>query len=276
MLNKLKPIQYENPGKAFISGASSGLGASFAQQLAFCGFDLVLLARREERLKAIASQLESEYSIQCEILLVDLSNPKEIEDVAKHISQMDNLDVLVNCAGFATLGKFIDVPINKSMGMFHVHMTAPVYFTHAALQNMQKRKRGIVINVSSMGALSLTPGNVVYDSTKSFLNTFSENITLEIDNPEIKIQALCPGFTSSEFHSVGDFVSYDKSAIPNSFWMTPDEVVSLSLDALKKSRKIIFVPGWKNKLFLWFVQYIPPFRKAIQNSIKKRDSKYLT
>ncbi len=263
--------EWKNPGKVFITGASSGIGASYAKALAANGFDLVLLARRRDKLQAIANQLESDCSIHCEIITADLTEKEDIIKAANHIRQIDNLDMLINNAGFATIGNFADIPIEKSMRMFHTHMTATVEFTYAALQVMLKRKRGEIINVSSMGAFILTPGNVLYDATKSFITTFSENLWLEVRDKGIKVQALCPGFTRTEFHQVGDFKNFDKSAIPNSLWMMPDEVVRLSLKALKNSRKVVFIPGWKKRLIKWIIQHSSIIRESFQKRVKDRD-----
>ena len=207
-------LGWDNPGKALITGASSGIGASYAKQLAGKGFDLILLARRKERLQFLADKLQSDYSIRCEIISADLSNCEEINKVVNYIHQVDTLDILINNAGFATVGHFADIPLEKSMRMFHLHMTASMQLSHAALQRMLERKRGAIINVSSMGAFMLTPGNVLYDATKSFLVTFSENISLEARDKGIKVQVLCPGFTRTEFHEVGDFKNFDRSVIP--------------------------------------------------------------
>jgi short-subunit dehydrogenase len=268
-LNKIG--EWKNPGKVFITGASSGIGASYAKAFAENGYDLVLLARRKDRLQALAKQLESGGSIDCEIISADLAEQEEIKKVTNHIRQIDNLDILINNAGFATIGYFADIPIEKSMRMFHTHMTATVQFTHAALQVMLKRERGAIINVSSMGAFMLTPGNVLYDATKSFIATFSENLWLEVRDKGIKVQALCPGFTRTEFHEVGDFKNFDKRAIPDSFWMMPDEVVRLSLKALKNSRKVVFIPGWKKRMIKWIIQHSSIIRENLQRRAKERD-----
>ncbi len=183
------------------------------------------------------------------------------------------MDILINNAGFATLGYFADVPIEKSMRMFHVHMAASIQFTHSALQIMLNRKQGAIINVSSMGAFTLTPGNVLYDATKSFLITFSENLWLEVKDMGIKIQALCPGFTRTEFHEVGDLINFNKSTVPDSLWMTPDMVVSLSLKALGKKKELVFTPGWKNRLSKWLILHSSFVRKVLQNKVKERDQK---
>ena len=268
-LNKIG--EWKNPGKVFITGASSGIGASYAKAFAENGYDLVLLARRKDRLQALAKQLESGGSIDCEIISADLAEQEEIKKVTNHIRQIDNLDILINNAGFATIGYFADIPIEKSMRMFHTHMTATVQFTHAALQVMLKRERGAIINVSSMGAFMLTPGNVLYDATKSFLATFSENLWLEVRDRGIKVQALCPGFTRTEFHEVGDFKNFDKSAIPDSLWMMPDEVVRQSLKALENSRAVVFIPGWKKRLVKWIIQHSSIIREILQRRFKEKD-----
>jgi len=121
-------LNWDNPGKAFITGASSGIGLSFAKQLARHGFNLILLARRKDRLEAIANKLESKHSIHCEIIQADLSETGDINLTAEYIRQINDLDVLVNNAGFATLGYFADVPVERSLGMMHVHLLATVQF----------------------------------------------------------------------------------------------------------------------------------------------------
>ena len=265
MLRKKEFLNWKNPGKAFITGASAGIGLSFAKKLAQYGFDLVLLARRKERLEAIASELESENPIRCEIIQADLAEISDIIKTADYLNQINDLDILINSAGFATLGYFADVPVEKSIRMLNVHVTATLQFTHAAIKGMLRRKRGAVINVSSIGAFTLSPGNVVYDATKSFLNTFSENLKLEMQDMDIRIQALCPGATRTEFHEVGDFKNYDRSAIPDSLWMSPDKVVSLSLKSLEKNKITIFIPAWKKRLSKWIIMHSSLVRKVFLN-----------
>lgn len=265
-------LDWEKPGKACITGASAGIGASYAKHLAEKGFDLVLLARRRDRLQELADRLSADYSIQCEIISADLANMEEIIKVADRIRQIDHLDILINNAGFATIGHFSDVPLGKSMTMFNVHVTASLQLSHAALQGMLNRKRGAIINVSSLAAFVLTPGNVLYDATKSFLVTFSENLSLEVRDKGIIIQALCPGFTRTEFHEVGDFKNFDRSAVPESLWMMPDEVVSLSLKALENKKDVVFIPGWKRRLAKWIFLHSSTVRNYIHKKIKEREN----
>ena len=264
-------LNYKEPGKAVITGASAGLGLCFASTLAEYGFDLVLVARRKDRLQHIATRLESEHSIQCEIIPADLALVEDIEKVAERIKRISDLDILINNAGFGTLGNFADVPIEKDMRMIHVHLKAPVKFTYAALQVMRKRKQGVIINVSSIGSFILTPGNALYDATKSFLNTFSENLSLELQGTGIKIQALCPGFMRTEFHESGDLKNFDKSVIPDFSWMTPESVVLQSLKALEKHEKTIFIPGRKKRFAKWLYVNSSLVRYLFQQKIKNME-----
>lgn len=266
-------LGWENPGKALITGASAGIGLSFAQQLAQRGFDLILLARRRERLERTAKKLESEYAIHCEIVTADLSDMDQIKQTADLLQTIDGLDVLINNAGFATIGPFSGVPLEKSMRMFHLHTTACVMLTHAALQGMIQRKRGAIINLSSVAAFAPTPGNVMYDATKAFVKTFSENIQLEMEDADIRLQALCPGFTRTEFHEVGDFIHFDRREIPDPLWMSSNRVASLSLKALENKRDAVFIPGWKNRFYVWIFQHSATARRIVQNSVKKRSQK---
>lgn len=262
-------LKWEKPGKALITGASAGIGKCYAKELAGKGFNLILVARRVDRLRKLALELETNYSIHCDIISVDLSNPAEIEQLAEKIRRIDDIDIIINNAGFGTIGYFANIPIKKSMEMFNVHMNAPVQITHAAVNNMLIKGRGAIINVASMAAFIYTPGNLMYDATKSFLTAFSENLWLELGDRGIRIQALCPGFTITEFHEVGDFKNFDRNIIPASIWMTADEVVSLSLDALEKNKNIVFVPGWKNRLYKWLFLHSSILRKMTYKRMKE-------
>lgn len=266
-------LGWETPGKAFITGASAGMGLCFATELARRKFDLVLLARRKDRLEAAAAKLSSDFAVRCDIIPTDLSDIDNINKAIELIQKIDNLDILINNAGFATIGNFTDVPIEKSMRMLHLHMAAPVLLTHAVLQGMLKRKRGAVINVSSIAAFALTSGNVMYDATKSFLAAFSENLHLEVKDAGIRIQSLCPGFTHTEFHEVGDFKDFDRTIIPSHLWMTPEKVVFLSLKALEENKKIVFIPGWKNRFSTWMITHSSFVRSIVQKQVKERNEK---
>ena len=263
-----KYMSWDKPGKALVTGASAGLGLCFARQLAQKGFDLVLLARRRDRLENEAAKITKDYGVRCDVISADLSDISEIAKISAYVKEIDQLDILVNNAGFATIGHFADVPIEKSMRMHHLHMDAPVMLSHAAMPGMIKRKRGAIINVSSMAAFIVTPGNAMYNATKAFLVMFSESLQMELKDTGVRIQALCPGFTRTEFHEVGDFENFDRSTVPDGLWMSADEAASLSLAALEHNKEVIFIPGWKNRLSTWLIRHSRVVRSIVQQKVK--------
>ncbi len=175
---------------ALITGASSGLGAVFARHLAAKGYDLVLVARREERLAALAAELQQQYSISVEILVADLARPADVERVEGRIAGIEDLDVLVNNAGFGTTGRFAEVDLAKSVAMVEVHVVASMRFCRAALPGMIARRRGALINVSSVAAFAPLPGNANYAASKAYVLTFSKALHAELRESGIKVQAL--------------------------------------------------------------------------------------
>jgi short-subunit dehydrogenase len=155
--------------------------------------------------------------------------------------------MLVNNAGFGTTGHFSRVDIAKSAAMIAVHVLAPTRLAHAALSTMIARNKGTIINVASPAAFVLFPGNTTYSATKHYLITFSEGLNSELEGTGIKVQALCPGFTRSGFHSTEEFKRAKSKSFPNWLWMSAEKVVELSLEALDK-KQVVFVPGFINRL----------------------------
>ncbi|MCI4444413.1 MAG: SDR family oxidoreductase [Candidatus Aminicenantes bacterium] len=237
--------------KALITGASAGLGMEYARQLAAAGANLILVARRENRLEQLAAELSGKYKVQVEVLPADLSRYEGIEKVAEKIRQTEDLDLLINNAGFGSRRSFYQDENDETGRMIMVHILATVLLIRAALPGMIKRKNGTIINVSSVAAFSPLSG-AMYSSTKAFLTMFSENLQTELYDTGIKIQALCPGLTHTEFHEVAGF---DKEAAPGFMWMTAEKVVRISLRALAR-KKVIIVPGGLNK-FLVFLMRCP-------------------
>ncbi len=262
-------LGWRNPGTALVTGASAGLGASFARRLAGCGFDLLLTARREDRLRGLAESLSSEHGVRCRVLAADLSQDTGIQRVAEAVRGITDLDVVVNNAGFGMAGTFMEAPIGKSLSMLTVHAAAVMQVTHAALAVMRPRGRGAIVNVASMAAFVVTAGDAVYEATKSFLVTFSEALALETRGSGIRVQALCPGFTRTEFHEVGDLADFDRDTIPRGLWMDADNVTEMSLAALGRSRKTVFIPGWKNRAATWLVRRCGVVRRLVQNARRK-------
>ena len=228
---------------ALITGASAGIGAEFARQLAAAGTALILVARRKEKLEALAAELTERHGVTIEVLPGDLMKDEDLKLVEGRIAAAGALDLLVNDAGFGGTGPFSKTEVGRFLAMIQVHAAASVRLTRAALDGMISRRRGWIINVASIAAFSPLSGPV-YSATKAFLVNFSENLQYELAGTEVRIQALCPGMTHTEFHEV---IGMDKSRIPGFMWMSARDVVRISLRTLGR-RKVICVPGWKNRL----------------------------
>jgi short-subunit dehydrogenase len=231
-------------GRAVITGASAGIGEAFARQLAAAGFNLTLVARREERLKALAGELSAVYGIRAEVWPADLANEADVAALARYLATTNDLMLLVNNAGFGTRGEFVDVPLERTLDMIRVHVVATVVLSRAALSGMVGRGAGAIINVSSIAAYFPSAGGANYGATKAYLNAFSEALAAEVRDAGVAVQALCPGFTTTEFHEVGDYQGFERQSIPNVVWMPAGDVVAESLAALGSGR-VIVVPGVK-------------------------------
>jgi short-subunit dehydrogenase len=231
---------------ALITGASSGIGAAFARHLARPGCRLILTARRTERLQSLSAELER-MGAQVETLTADLGTEEGIQAVAQKISETQ-LDLLINNAGFGLHGPFASVPVQEHAEMLRVHAEAPFRLTHAALQGMLVREKGAIINVSSSGAFRRSARSVMYSATKSFLTMFSESLNKGLRGTGVKIQALCPGYTHTEFHTARESMLKMKTEnIPGFMWMDASRVTAISLKALDRNQSLV-VPGLIYKL----------------------------
>ena len=226
---------------ALITGASSGLGAEFALQLAGMGYHLVLTARRVDRLQQLADSIRAKYAVQVITQPADLSIMPDIEHLVSIINGLTNLDLLVNAAGFGTVGRFYRVDSAKELAMLNVHMVAPVMLCRAALPGMLSRNIGAIINVSSLAGL-IPIRNVLYHSTKAFLVSFSTALRDELRDSQVHIQVLCPGYVYTEFHDTLEYSRSSRTRVPRFLWMPPAPVVSGSLKSLHH-RQLICIPG---------------------------------
>lgn len=247
-------MQQERP-LALITGASSGIGATFARRLAARGCDLVLVARRKDRLEQEARAIEAGYSVRAEILPADLTRDPDLKAVEERIAAAPNLEFLVNNAGFGITGRFFSVPVEGQDQMLRLHVLAPMRLMHAALEGMVARQRGNIINVSSVAGFRQSPGSVSYSATKTWMSSFTEGIHMELKSigSPVRVQALCPGFTLSEFH---DTMHLDRRAIPARMWMTADAVVDASLRGLDRGQLFV-VPGWHYRLVAFIMRACP-------------------
>jgi uncharacterized protein len=240
---------------ALITGASSGIGAAFAWDLARRGHDLILVARRRDRLEELARLMEQSCGIAAEILAADLIAEEGLRRVEQRIAEAVNLELLVNNAGFGTRGVFFRVDVEGQDQMHRLHVLATLRLTHAALPGMVARGKGGIINVSSVAAFWQSPGSISYCATKCWINSFTEGLALElkIAGSPVKVQALCPGYTRSEFH---DALGMDRKLIADSLWMSAEEVVAESLAGLDRG-KLVVVPGWRYRLLAFLLKHAP-------------------
>ena len=239
-------MNWDKPGTALITGASSGIGAEFARRLASQGFKTILVARRKEKMEALAQEIQNEHSTDVEILTGDLTQSKDVETIMSRMSELDDLDVLINNAGFGFMTDFLNTPLQGHQDMINVHCTVPVQLCYAAVPGMTSRGRGAIINLSSIVAIVRTSLSIMYTSTKEFLNVFSQILKANLKDTGIKVQSLCPGFTYTEFHDLEGMNGFDRGWFPKEWWMTAEEVVSLSLDAFENDTAIC-VPGKFNQ-----------------------------
>jgi uncharacterized protein len=234
-------------GRAIVTGASSGIGEVFARRLAAGGYDLLLVARRAERLAALASELTQQYGVAAEPLVADLASAEGRDAVVARLESADDAAILVNNAGFGAWGTFASTDEAKHLAMIEVHVIASVRLCRAVLPGMIARRHGAIVNVSSLAAFLPTPNNVTYSATKAYLLSFSEGLRMELRGTGVRVQALCPGFTHTGFQETADFASFSQDRIPAALWGTPEDVVSASLRALRRNQTVC-VPGLPNRL----------------------------
>jgi len=249
---------------ALITGASSGIGLEFAQQLKQ-DFDLILVARRLDRLQTIAAELTAE-GVGVEVLQADLTTESGMQAVAERLRLEPDLALLVNNAGFGAGGPFWQASLAEQEAMHQLHVMATLKLTHAALANMVPRGDGAVINVASVAAFACRAGSVCYGATKAWMTYFSEGLALDLRaaGSRVQVQALCPGFTYSEFH---DVLGMDRTKVAGkALWLTAEEVVRESLAGLSR-RQVFVVPGWRYKLIVAILPRLPlSWRMALMSA----------
>jgi short-subunit dehydrogenase len=233
-----------------ITGASSGIGAAFAQRFARDGYRLILVARRGEKLEEIAREVGG-----ADTLVADLTRDEDLARVEARISGEAGLELLVNNAGFGTKGRFWEADAAGQTAMHALHVVATVRLTRAALAGMVARGKGGVINVSSVAAFGQSPGNVSYCATKAWMNSFTEGLDLELRTAgsAVRVQALCPGFTVTGFHEA---MEMDPKGIPGWLWMRAEDVVDAALRGLARGQLVV-VPGAIYKIVVMLEKLAP-------------------
>jgi uncharacterized protein len=232
---------------ALVTGGTSGIGAAFARRLAREGYDLVLTGRRAAQIEAVAAQIRRAHGVEVRVLLAELGDAAQLDTVVEAVRATPALEFLVNNAGFALRGKFHAEPIERHERMLDVHVRATMKLTHAALPRMLERGRGNIVNVSSMAAFIPYPRNAMYSATKALLTNFSETLRLELAGTGVRVQALCPGLTRTDFHTrMGMDAKRVYAGRGLSRALTPEEVVDCSFACLAKDR-VVCLPGLANR-----------------------------
>ncbi|MFZ2527933.1 MAG: SDR family NAD(P)-dependent oxidoreductase [Rhodococcus sp. (in: high G+C Gram-positive bacteria)] len=226
---------------ALVTGPTSGLGAAFARVLAEKGHDLVLVARDERRLTALAGELAATHNIEAEVLVADLGTEAGRDAAAARLTE--GVDVLINNAGFATDTPFGEADIASLRDELAVNVTAVLELTHAAVPAMRKAGSGAIVNVASVGAL-LPGAAATYNGSKAWVIRFSEDLARQLAGSGIRVQALCPGLMDTPFHTRA---GQDISGVTKSLVSSPDEVAETALADLAKGW-IVSVPGRRYQL----------------------------
>jgi len=252
---KAPPKEGSARHRALVTGASSGIGEEFARQLAKKGYDLVLVARRKDRLEKLAAELSQEYGSIAEVTEADLATPEGVISVEKRLERGD-VDLLVNNAGFGTRGEFVMMPLHRELEELDLNIKALVRLTHAALGSMVPRKKGNIINVGSTGSFQPVPYMSTYAATKAFVLHFSEGVHEEVKKHGVTVTCLCPGYVFTEFQQVAGI---DRQRLPARGRLTPAQVVASALKAADTGRAIA-IPGTINRtLATGIVRMTPRF-----------------
>ena len=242
----IHPQLTEPRGRVLITGASSGIGSEFAHQLAALGYDLIIVARRENRLQELAAELTRNHPVQVTPFPADLTDDRQLAELEVFIGAQPPLTLLINGAGFGTRGLLAQVDIDKQVEMTSLHVFAPLRLTKAVLPGMLSQRFGGIINISSIAAYVPMPENVSYSATKAYLKIFSEALQMELDGTGVIVQALCPGFFYSGFHDTEEYQNYRREVYPKFMWKTAAEVASVSLQRLGNGEAVV-IPGLQYK-----------------------------
>jgi short-subunit dehydrogenase len=249
---------------ALVTGASAGIGEAFAEALAARGANLILTARRADRLAAVAARLGKEHGVETLTIVADLSRPDAPDQIASTIAAAGkSVDILVNNAGYGQPGHFDEVEWPVHRDFITLMVSSYAHLARLFLPGMRQRGYGRIINVASVaGLVPGAAGHTLYGAVKAFLVSFSQSLAAETAGTDVKVSALCPGFTFSEFHDVNNTRSL-VSALPKYMFMEARPVAEQALDAVERGH-VVFVPGLWNKFVVWLMKALPrPWAAAI-------------
>ncbi|MFC9473130.1 SDR family NAD(P)-dependent oxidoreductase [Nocardia sp. NPDC056952] len=236
-----------SPRTALITGASAGIGATFAHHLAASGYQLLLVARRADRLQELATQLTERHDVRCEVFAADLTDPAAPAAILDYPAQQGlDVDVLINNAGLSGKTAFADTPWDALAGEIQLMVTAPTELARLVIPGMKERRWGRIINLSSVAAFAPPGAGLLYTGIKSYVLNTSQALDMELKPHGIHVTALCPGFTRTEFHDVmGTRDAADH--LPRILWQQPEAVVAEGWAAVMKGKPVC-IPGIVNKI----------------------------
>jgi short-subunit dehydrogenase len=247
-----------------VTGASAGIGLAFARRLAAQGYDLVLVARREERLREVAADLGREYGVEAEVLPADLGDRAGLKDVEARVADRARpVHLLVNNAGFGLKRPFLENSVEDEQAMLDVLVTAVLRLSHAALGAMVERGGGAVVNVSSVAGY-LPRGT--YSAAKAYVTAFSQWADLTYRDRGVRVMALLPGFTRTEFHARMDV---GRDSAPRWMWLDVDRLVRDALEDLERGRTIS-IPSKRYKVLAALAKYTPSTIQVRLQSLGRR------
>jgi short-subunit dehydrogenase len=238
---------------ALVTGASSGIGAEFARQLARAGLNLVLIARRKARLDELAQQIEEHDRIQVRTVRADLSRPDFMADILSATRSIE-IGLLVNNAGFGLAGAFLDHGVDEEIALLDVNCRAPLILTHVFGRQLTARKRGGIIFVSSVSGYLATPFEASYAASKVYELFLAESLRYELRKYGVDVLALCPGVTRTEFHEL--------AGIRPVAAMPVEPVVAAALQKLGKRSAV--VTGWHNRMLVFCLRFAPRWTATVQ------------
>jgi len=239
---------------ALVTGASSGIGAAFARALAADSYDLVLVARSERRLTELAATLTAAHGVAVEVIVADLTDDSGWERVAARLSDTARpVDLLVNNAGLSLNTPFLRSTPARETELLNLNVHAVMRLTLAVLPGMVERRRGGVLNVSSVAGFGAAMPGSTYSASKAWVTNFSESVGQSVSRFGVRVMALCPGYVRTEFHQRAGI---DMTKTPDWLWLDADQLVRDALRDLRRG-KLVSIPNWKYKVAVFGLRHLP-------------------
>lgn len=257
-------MQNNRKRTALITGASGGIGYEFVKLFAQDGYNLVLVARSEQKLNQIADELKSKFGIDVKVIAKDLANPSAPEEIFSQLQQASiKIDILINNAGFASYGLFNETDLTAELQMLQVNVVCLTHLTKLFLKDMVKQGYGKILNLASTAAFQPGPLMAVYFASKAYVLSLSEAIANELEGTGVTVTALCPGPTESNFQKRA--AMEDSKLVSGQKIMDAETVAKIGYDALFDNKTVV-VPGLKNKLLTESVRFTP--RKLVTKIVR--------